>query len=265
MSDPNDNSIPVLKEILVPGHAAQARPEAGGAAAEPARDAQMPREPGFKAEPTFAPQPAHTDEPALAPEPVLTPEQTRSPQPVLAPESAAAPAPAQRPASEPEPLTSAQAAQAAESKPAAQPQPQHAAEHAYPKKRSRLHHGAEARHPHDEHAHVSPGVFDRAEPAAPLEAGAIVPPDIAHATEAAAPSQPDADAIAERLRGRFAGFLTGEGRGIIEARCRDALQEHTTLLVSQITREVALTLETEMTGWVREAVEEELARRSGRG
>jgi hypothetical protein len=48
---------------------------------------------------------------------------------------------------------------------------------------------------------------------------------------------------------------------VIEARCRDALQDHTTWLVNQITREVALALETEMTGWVREAVEEELARR----
>ena len=72
----------------------------------------------------------------------------------------------------------------------------------------------------------------------------------------------DADVLAERLRGRFASYLTGEGRAVIEARCRDALQDHTTWLVNQITREVALTLETEMTGWVREAVNEEIARRS---
>jgi hypothetical protein len=172
MSDPNDNSIPVLHEILVPGHARS--PSAGTAPSAPEPDA--PREPSFRAEPVLAPQPPHND--ALA---------------------------------------------------------------------------------------SSAGVFDRAEPVAPAEAGSIVPPDIAH--EMAAPSQPDLDAevIAERLRGRFAGFLTGEGRGIIEARCRDALQEHTTLLVSQITREVALTLETEMGNWVREAVEEEIARRAGRG
>ncbi|WP_425262298.1 DUF2486 family protein [Paraburkholderia ginsengiterrae] len=73
----------------------------------------------------------------------------------------------------------------------------------------------------------------------------------------------DAEVIAENLRGRFAGFLTGEGRAIIEAHSRAALQEHTTWLVNQITREVALTLESEMTGWVREAVEAEIARRSG--
>ena len=72
----------------------------------------------------------------------------------------------------------------------------------------------------------------------------------------------DADLLAERLRGRFASYLTGEGRSVIETRCRDALQDHTTWLVNQITREVALALETELSGWVREAVEEEMARRS---
>jgi Protein of unknown function (DUF2486) len=272
VSDPNDNSIPVLHEVLVPGRAAQTRE---GAGAQPASlEPELPREPSFKAEPLLAPQqPAQVDEPrlaqepVLAPQPVLAPEQMRSPEPVLVPEPAHAtePATAHEPAVAPEPLTSAsQAAHPAE------PALLHAVEHAPLKKRSRLHHGGEARHAQDEHAHVSPGVFDRTEPAAPLEAGTIVPPDVApvaHETATAVPSQPalDADAIAERLRGRFAGFLTGDGRGIIEARCRDALQEHSTLLVSQITREVALTLETEMTGWVREAVEEEIARRAGHG
>jgi len=145
----------------------------------------------------------------------------------------------------------------------------YSAEHAHPRKRLRAHHAHAAvrQHAHDdEHESVaapSAGVFDRAEPHAPIEAGAIVPPDIAH--EARAPSQPnlDADVIAERLRGRFTSFLAGEGRSIVEARCRDALQDHTTWLVNQITREVALALETEMTGWVKEAVDQELARRSG--
>jgi hypothetical protein len=72
----------------------------------------------------------------------------------------------------------------------------------------------------------------------------------------------DADVLVERLRGRVASYLTGEGRGVIEARCRDALADHTTWLVNQITREVALSLETEMTRWVREAVDEALSRRS---
>ncbi|MGF6570765.1 hypothetical protein ABH945_002876 [Paraburkholderia sp. GAS333] len=208
MSDPNDNSIPVLHEILVPG---QVRSPSGGAV-PPALEPDVPREPSFKAEPVLAPRPSHADEPVLATQPVLAEEETLAPEPVIAPQAA---------------------------------------------------------HPAVVHNNGAPassaGVFDRAEPVAPVEAGSIVPPDIAH--ETAALSQPDLDAevIAERLRGRFAGFLTGEGRGIIEARCRDALQEHTTLLVSQITREVALTLETELSGWVREAVEEEIARRSGRG
>jgi hypothetical protein len=40
------------------------------------------------------------------------------------------------------------------------------------------------------------------------------------------------------------------------------VQEHTTRLVDQITREVVSTLANEMTGWVREAVEAEIARRT---
>jgi uncharacterized membrane protein YhfC len=71
----------------------------------------------------------------------------------------------------------------------------------------------------------------------------------------------DADVIADRLRGRFTHFLTGDGRTLIEERCRESLQEHSTWLVSQITREVALALETELTQWVREAVADELERR----
>ena len=71
----------------------------------------------------------------------------------------------------------------------------------------------------------------------------------------------DADVIADRLRGRFTHFLTGDGRALIEERCRESLQEHSTWLVSQITREVALALETELTQWVREAVTDELERR----
>lgn len=71
----------------------------------------------------------------------------------------------------------------------------------------------------------------------------------------------DAEFLAERLHGRFTSFLTGDGRELIEARCRDALREHSTWLVHQVTREVALALESEVTEWVREAVEEELLRR----
>jgi hypothetical protein len=82
------------------------------------------------------------------------------------------------------------------------------------------------------------------------------------ASETAAVLTPeDAQHIAERLRNRLANYLTGEGRDAIEARCRDALHEHSAWLVGQITREVALTLETEVMEWVRDAIEEEIARR----
>ncbi|MFM0733463.1 DUF2486 family protein [Paraburkholderia sediminicola] len=225
MSDPNDSSIPVLHEIIVPGNPAQARHAPGGAAA-PAT--QPVFDPETAQEPVFAPEPAHEPEPVLAPEPAhARQEPTLAPEPVHVPEQV------------------------------------HPEDHAHPKKRSRAHHAADHRHGHEPDFAPSAGVFDRAEPHAPIEAGTIVPPDIAH--ESLAQPQPnlDADVIAERLRGRFAGFLTGEGRGIVEARCRDALQDHTSWLVNQITREVALALETELTGWVREAVDQEIARRSG--
>jgi hypothetical protein len=226
VSDPHDSSIPVLHEILVPGNPAQARTASSGAAV-PAPEA--PKEPVFapdsrEPEPVLASEPQHArQEPAFAPEPEHVPE----------------------------------------------PEHAHPAEHAHSRKRPRTHHGHGADHRHEhERAHepavaASAGVFDRAEPDAPIEAGAIVPPDIAAEASALPQSNLDADVISERLRGRFAGFLTGEGRGIIEARCRDALQDHTSWLVNQITREVALALETELTGWVREAVDQEIARRSG--
>lgn len=82
----------------------------------------------------------------------------------------------------------------------------------------------------------------------------------AHLAASAASPDYDADVLAERLRGRFATYLKGEGRNLIEARCRDAFQDHTTWLVNQITREVALALETEMVSWVREAIREELVK-----
>ncbi|MGU7781772.1 DUF2486 family protein [Burkholderia sp. PU8-34] len=81
------------------------------------------------------------------------------------------------------------------------------------------------------------------------------------ATTSVALTPEDAQHIAERLRDRLTNYLTGEGREAIEARCRDALHDHTAWLVSQITREVALALETEVMEWVRDAVDEEIARR----
>jgi hypothetical protein len=69
--------------------------------------------------------------------------------------------------------------------------------------------------------------------------------------------------VAERLRNRLTAYLTGAGRDAIEARCREALHNHSAWLVGQITREVALALETEVMDWVRDAVDEEIARRRG--
>ncbi|MPV56502.1 hypothetical protein CFB46_00350 [Burkholderia sp. HI2761] len=105
------------------------------------------------------------------------------------------------------------------------------------------------------------------------EAAAYVPePAMPEAALPSAAPQPDAQAavaltpedaqhIAERLRNRLTNYLTGAGREAIEARCRDALHEHSAWLVGQVTREVALALETEVMDWVRDAVDEEIARR----
>ncbi|KVF16618.1 DUF2486 family protein [Burkholderia cepacia] len=90
-------------------------------------------------------------------------------------------------------------------------------------------------------------------------APAAAPQQDAQAVAGLAPE--DAQHIAERLRNRLTNYLTGEGRDAIEARCRDALHEHSAWLVGQITREVALALETEVMDWVRDAVDEEIARR----
>lgn len=73
----------------------------------------------------------------------------------------------------------------------------------------------------------------------------------------------DADALVERLRGRCLTWLTGEGRAVIEARCSAAMQEHSTWLVGQVSREIGLALETELKVWVKAAVREELAARAG--
>ncbi|MBJ9593380.1 DUF2486 family protein [Burkholderia seminalis] len=81
------------------------------------------------------------------------------------------------------------------------------------------------------------------------------------AAAAAGLTPEDAQHIAERLRNRLTNYLTGAGRDAIEERCRDALHEHSAWLVGQVTREVALALETEVMDWVRDAVDEEIARR----
>ncbi|WP_321884462.1 DUF2486 family protein [Paraburkholderia bannensis] len=97
-------------------------------------------------------------------------------------------------------------------------------------------------------------------------------PAVAHAPEPA-PSREDAyalyaqdaDALVERLRGRALSWLTGEGREVIEQRCSAAMQEHSHWIVGQVSREIGLALETELKGWVKAAVREELAARATHG
>ncbi|VWB28138.1 DUF2486 family protein [Burkholderia lata] len=101
---------------------------------------------------------------------------------------------------------------------------------------------------HAHEAHMPEAVVPAAAPQPDAQAAAGLTPE-------------DAQHIAERLRNRLTNYLTGEGRDAIEARCRDALHEHSAWLVGQITREVALALETEVMDWVRDAVDEEIARR----
>jgi hypothetical protein len=126
-----------------------------------------------------------------------------------------------------------------------------------------------------------PGNLLRARHASPFEtaatpAAAAAVPDPAPEPHFGGPSAPaprseseglffafDADALVERLRGRCLSWLTGEGRGVIEARCSAAMQEHSHWIVGQVSREIGLALETELKGWVKAAVREELAARAG--
>ncbi|BAN22392.1 DUF2486 family protein [Caballeronia insecticola] len=108
-----------------------------------------------------------------------------------------------------------------------------------------------------------PETFD---PSIPVLTDVVVPgkPEYARAPSVdEAAIEYDAELLAERLRGRFTGFLTGEARGLIEERCREVLREQSTQLVAAITREVAMALEGRMSEWVREAVETELRRQRG--
>jgi hypothetical protein len=123
-----------------------------------------------------------------------------------------------------------------------------------------------------------PGNALRARPAAP--SGAVAPDVTPAAAAPAAPasavpapavpasssieglSADDTDALVERLSGRCLGWLTGAGREVIEARCSAALTEHAHWLVGQVSREIGLALETELKGWVKDAVREELAARA---
>ncbi|MDR3098266.1 MAG: DUF2486 family protein [Paraburkholderia sp.] len=83
------------------------------------------------------------------------------------------------------------------------------------------------------------------------------------AGESDSPLPPEAEALVGRLSGRAMSWLTGDGRGVIEARCAAAMQEHSHWIVGQVSREIGLALEAELRGWVKAAVREELAAREG--
>jgi hypothetical protein len=109
-------------------------------------------------------------------------------------------------------------------------------------------------------------VFPAAAAAVPADAASPSPAsasDVAVAPETEGLYAHDADALVDRLRGRCLAWLTGEGRSVIEARCSAAMQEHSHWIVGQVSREIGLALETELKGWVKAAVREELAARSG--
>ncbi len=71
----------------------------------------------------------------------------------------------------------------------------------------------------------------------------------------------DSRHIAERLQGRVADYLSGEGRALIDARCREAVQQHAAWLVGEVSQQVVTALAPEFERWVAEAVDEALARR----
>ncbi|WP_206953607.1 DUF2486 family protein [Trinickia acidisoli] len=119
--------------------------------------------------------------------------------------------------------------------------------------------------PHDPHSIpmltdvIVPGRPAVGRPAEPQVDVATVPAEQPGARPAVFDAR-DVEFIAERLRARFSSYLRQDARGVIEARCRDAVEEHTNWLVRQVTREVVSALEAEVAGWVRDAVSEELAR-----
>ncbi|GAB2919701.1 DUF2486 family protein [Paraburkholderia jirisanensis] len=243
-NDSQDAAIPVLNEVLVQGDPAQARdtaPEpADGFGAEPDEGALLEDE-------AAAPIDLPMSDAIVSAKPARDVKAVESVQTEVAAAVVGSTAAAlQAAAASPEagsPAAESPVAAPASAAPAAQ-----------------THVAPEPSRPADVPPHVSA-------PAVPTASAVPAAPTAAHPTPppAASPGITDYDAnlIAERLRGRFASYLTGEGRSLIEARCRDAFQEHTSRLVSQITREVSMALEMELTGWVREAIREELKHRGG--
>ncbi|MGU7843649.1 DUF2486 family protein [Burkholderia sp. AW33-5] len=227
MTQAESSSIPTLTDVLVPGKPVPARSSATDA--PPRDDVAVPEHAGI--DPEFVviePVPTPDVSAVELPGDSDAPAQPGAAGHVVAEESAVAQAPLRSALADDE---GQQAGVAATPRDAGEAMPSHAVAPAGDELATD--HLARAVHP-ESHA-----------------AAAVTPEDAQH--------------IAERLRNRLTNYLTGEGREAIEARCRDALHDHTAWLVGQITREVALALETEVMEWVRDAVDEEIARhRTGR-
>jgi hypothetical protein len=106
--------------------------------------------------------------------------------------------------------------------------------------------------PHDNHSDLAiPVLTDVLVPGGAMPAG---PRDYAPAR--ATPAAGKDDLVAARLEERLRGYLHGEGRALITARCREALELHTTQLVERVARDVTAALEARLAEWIREAVRE---------
>ncbi|KWH23364.1 hypothetical protein WL99_26110 [Burkholderia cepacia] len=251
MTEADSSSIPTLTDVLVPGKPVPARGPAPDAAQPPA-GAAIPVLTDVVAPRTAGAAPADSMPDALAPDSVVV-------EPVPTPHVPAVELPGD------EAVETATVAAAALGETDAPAEPG-AAEHVVAEDSAAMSAPLRSSLADDD---VMPHAF------AAVAREAVGHAREAHMPEAVAPAaatQQDAQAvagltpedaqhIAERLRNRLTNYLTGDGRDAIEARCRDALHEHSAWLVGQITREVALALETEVMDWVRDAVDEEIARR----
>ncbi|MEX3527278.1 MAG: DUF2486 family protein [Burkholderia sp.] len=95
----------------------------------------------------------------------------------------------------------------------------------------------------------------------PVDADTPVPARFADVEALPPAARIDSRRIAERLQGRVADYLSGEGRALIDARCREAVQQHAAWLVGAVSQQVVTALAPEFERWVAEAVDEALAHR----
>jgi hypothetical protein len=234
--DPHDiDSIPVLTDVIKPGKPLEQAVQA----AQATQAAHAEAAPEAKGEPESLPQ-----EPDSSSHPPVS-------EPEPKPEGAVAPVSTTELAAELADLTesaeSAEAAKATDTSALAAP-----LEHEVP---AAAELGAQA----DAESPAAAASFGSAASSVSHNPGSVrthVSTEVSRPSEA---RELDVDLIAERVRSRFTGYLRDEGRALIQARCRDALEEHTNWLVRQMTREVTLALEAEVGRWVQDAVHEILA------